>query len=63
MRNQRREWDALQQDNASERTGAMQRLRWGRVLGGALDSPELVERQMMVVTATIPVLRSAVATG
>lgn len=49
-RNQQRECDTLEQDSTVTTTDVLQPLRRVRLLGGALDLPELVERQMLVVT-------------
>jgi len=49
-RNRHRECDTLGQDSTVTTTDVLQPLRRVRLLGGALDLRELVERQMLVVT-------------
>lgn len=47
-RNRHRECDTLEQDSTVTTTDVLQLLRRVRLLGGALDLRELVERQMLV---------------
>jgi len=48
-RNRHRECDMLEQDSTVTTTDVLQPLRRVRLLGGALDLREPVERQMLVV--------------